>query len=187
MFSLLAERPLLLSLLLGTLAAGLICGWLQGGTRSILVAGLVLLALIPLVWIVESRWVTDRERLEQMLYDTAEAVEANRHAQAVSIIGDPKVRELARTELANYEFSEAEINSIRRIMILDDSVPKQAEVELTVKATVSSANGRIRDLKLPRRMLIRFEQWQPNDWVVVDYQHGPITGGVDAFSTTPHR
>ena len=88
MTTLLAEQPLLLSLLLGVLAAGLVYGWLQTGKRGVGIAGLVVLVLIPIAWFVSNAWVTDRERIRELIFETADAVETNDIDRAVLVIGN---------------------------------------------------------------------------------------------------
>ena len=55
MEALLAEQPLIVSLMLGTFAVGLIFGWLQTGKKAAAVAGLIAASLIPVAWVVASR------------------------------------------------------------------------------------------------------------------------------------
>ncbi len=55
MQTLLAEQPLILSLMLGVLAVGLIYGWLQTGTKAVGLCGLIVAALIPVAWVIASR------------------------------------------------------------------------------------------------------------------------------------
>lgn len=185
--SLLAERPLLLSLMLGVVAAGLGYGWLQSGKRTALLAAVIAIAMIPAAWIIAANWVTDREQIERLLYEIAAAVEANDHERAIAVIGDEKLRRRAATELQNYEFTEASVQRVRRIEVIPGTFLPEAEVELTVKVTIGHRGLDVRGMTIPRRLLLRLEKRSTADgsgnWVVVDYQHGPIAGGSDAFST----
>ena len=117
MEAMLAEQPLLVSVLLGVLAGGLIYGWLQTGKKAAAVAGLILLLLIPVAWLVASRWETDREQIESLIYEIADAVERNDHEAAVKVIGDAKTKEQARQELSNWTFHLAAVNNISSINI----------------------------------------------------------------------
>jgi hypothetical protein len=186
MTTLLAEQPLLLSFLLAVLAAACIYGWMQSGKRAVAIAGLFFLALIPVGWLVAEYWVTDRERIRELIYNTADAVETNDIDRAVKVIG-PQHADLvarARTELANYEFTQANVNQIQSINMIPGSFPKQADVELTVTVVVSSKRGQFASMKVPRRLSLRFEQQSEEAWVVVAYDHRPIIGDRDSFSPT---
>ncbi len=77
MMRLIAESPLIVAVVLGVLAAALIYGWLQTGRKPLAIIGLIVACLIPIAWIVSENWVTDREQIEQLIYQTADAVEAN--------------------------------------------------------------------------------------------------------------
>lgn len=192
--TLLAEQPLVLSLMLGVFAGGLLYGWLQSGSRGALAAGSVALALIPVAWVVAANWETDREQIERLLYDVAEAVRDNDHDRALALIGDQRIRRRAEAELRRYEFSDASIRSVRRIELIPGSFPPEADVEMVVKATLSGSGLQGQSMTIPRRIMLRLEKrdasFTPGGagdsgrWVVIDYQHGPLTG-TDAFSTLP--
>lgn len=186
MTTLLAEQPLLLSLMLGVLGAGLLYGWLQTGRRSVAIGGLVCLALIPLAWFVASRWETDRERIRRVIYETAEAVEANDYDAAVSIIGNTELRRRAESELRRYEFLEAEVTRIRRIEFIERAVPAEADVELLAKVTVNLPSRQLQETPILRRLLLTFRK-EDGRWQVISYRHGPPVGGTGAFSAPPQR
>ena len=179
----LAEQPLLISLMVGLIGGALLYGWTQTGKRTVAIAGLVFLLLVPVVWIVSSMMVTDREQIEAIIYEAAAAVEANDHEVALKHIGDPKAKAQAARELPNYIFSLARVNRIRSIMFIEGSYPPQADVDMSVKVDVSSKSGGIRDVRVPRRLLLQFEKDSDDQWKIVKYEHMPIVGGPDQFST----
>ncbi len=184
MTTLLAEQPLVMSFLLAILAAAAIYGWLQSGQRAAGFAGLVFLILIPVAWLVANLWVTDRERISALIYETAAWVEANDIDRAVQVISKQQTPLIAsaRGELANYEFTQARVNQIQSITMQPNNASPQADVELSVTVTVSSKRGQFASIQVPRRLSLRFEK-QPDDaWVVIGYDHRPIIGDRDAFS-----
>lgn len=191
MIRLLAESPLIVALMLGVLAVALIYGWLQSGRKQLAIAGLIVACLIPIAWIVSENWVTDREHIEQLIYQTADAVEANDHERAVVVIGDDATRKQALAQLADVEFSQADVGRIQSIRILKDTMPMQADVDMTVKLKLSSKRGGLQDFSFPRRLLLTFEKRGTDTgqvgggWVVTRYEQLPIIGTTDAFSTTP--
>ncbi|EMI20638.1 putative membrane protein [Rhodopirellula maiorica SM1] len=154
----LAEQPLLISLMVGLIGGALLYGWTQTGKRAAAVLGLLFLLLVPVVWIVSSMMVTDREQIEAILYEAAAAVEANDHEAALKFISDPQAKAQAAQELPNYIFSLARVNRIRSIVMIDGSYPPQADVDMSVKVDVSSKRGGIRDIRVPRRLLLHFEK-----------------------------
>lgn len=189
---LLAENPLLLSIILGILAAALVYGWLQSGRKPLVYAGLISAALIPIVWVVAENWVTDRERIEMLIGEVADAVEANDHKRALAIIGDEATKRQAAGELPQWIFTQADVGSIRSIRIVEDTVPLEADVDMTVKVEVSGKRGSIRNLRVPRRLLLTFQKrGQETDvyggWKVTSYRHLPIVGKADSFTTQPVR
>ncbi|EMI46308.1 MULTISPECIES: hypothetical protein [Pirellulaceae] len=188
MLQLIAESPLITALMLSVLAAGLLFGWLQTGKKQLAILGLVIALLVPVSWFVSENWVTDREQIEMLIRQTADAVEANDHEKALAVIGDEATRRQAALELPQWIFSQADVGSIRSIRVIEETSPKQADVDMIVKVEVSSRSGGMQDIRVPRRLLLTFEKRDNNPeavgggWVVTSYQHLPIVGGPDGFS-----
>ncbi|TWU03127.1 hypothetical protein [Neorhodopirellula pilleata] len=190
MSELLAESPLVVSIALGVLSAALIYGWLQTGKKPLAIIGLVLAVCVPLAWVIAENWVTDRERIEQLIHEVADAVEANDHPRALSVIGDESTRRQAAGELPQWEFSQADVGNIRSIRVIENTLPVQAEVEMTVKVTVSSKRGSIQNISVPRRLNLTFEKRgldssDHGGWVVTGYRHFQIVGNADGFTSGP--
>lgn len=181
MKTLLAEQPILVAIMLGVIGLGLLFGWLQTGKRAAALAGLVALVLIPVSWSVSLRWVTDRELIREAIRSTAEAVERNDRASAVSIIADPRYRELALAELPRFEFAEARVTGERHIRVQEDAFPPTAEADINVRVEVSGRGLGAGRITVPRRLILKFEKFG-EDWKVMEYQHRPIVGGPDQFS-----
>jgi len=186
MISLLAERPLIVSIMLGALSAGLIYGWLQTGKKAAAICGIVLALMIPLAWVIAARWVTDREQIEALIYETALAVEENRFDQVYDVIGDPASEAQARGELPNYVFETADVTGIRSIDFVEGSFPPEADADINARVDVSHRGGRFRDVRVLRRLRLKLQRLG-DQWVVVEYRHMPDVGGPDNFSTTPQR
>ena len=186
METLLAEQPLLVSLMLAALAAGFTFGWLQSRKKAAAAAAVACALLIPVAWFVASRWETDREQIERLVYEIADAVERNDVETAVSIIGDPALQSRARVELNNYTFEMAAVNKIRSIDVIEGTFPTEADVDMSVKVDVSHNRGSFRNVRVLRRLLLRLEK-SNDDWVVTDYRHMPITGQSDQYSRLPQE
>ena len=178
---LLAERPFVISIMLFAVFGALCFGWLQTGKRQLILSSLVPLALIPAAHWIADVWETDREQIQTLLYDLAEAVENNDIQGAVQVIGDPAMQARARLELQRYRFEMAAINKLRSIRVIEETFPKEADVELSVKVDVSDRQGRFQGVRVLRLLVLRME-FRSDRWVIIDYQHFPITGQPDAAS-----
>ena len=179
MLRLLAEEPLIVSLMLGAMGFGLLYGWLRGGNKKLALGGLVFAALIPLAWFIANQIETDREHIQRLIHTLAEAVERNDHEAAVSVIADPGLEERARRELQNWTFDLAKVTQINKIRVIEDTFPPQADIEMMVSGKGSNA---IQNAQIPRKLLLTMEK-EGNDWLIVEYQHLPIIGGPDKYST----
>ena len=184
METIIAEQPLVSAGLLAVVAGAIIFGWLQTGKKPALVAGLLLLLLIPLAFVVASSWVTDREQIRDSIYRTAEAVANNDIDTALQIIEPAQRAQLdaARADLSRFHFDEARVNKLRAIDVFSDTVPPTAEADLSVKVVVSDQRGQFRGQTIPRRVVLQFRQSPSGQWFVYDYNHMPIVGAPDAFS-----
>mgnify|MGYP001082841228 FL=1 len=182
MFRLIAEEPLIVSLMLGAMGFGLLYGWLRTGNKPIALAGLVFVALIPLAWFIANQVETDREQIQRLVYTLADAVERNDHDSAVTVIADPELEARARLELQNWTFDLAKVTQINKIRVIDDTFPPQADIEMMVKVKVSGrGSNAIQNAQIPRKLLLTMEK-EGDDWLITEYQHLPIIGGPDKFS-----
>lgn len=181
MADLIAERPMVVSILLFAITTSLIYGWLQTGKRQAAWAALVPLVLVPVAHWVAAEWETDREKIQTLLYELADAVEGNEIERAVRAIGDPDMQARARSELQRYRFQMASINKIRNIHFIEGSYPPEADVELSVKVDVSDNGGRFQNVRVLRLLVLRMV-FKNERWSIIDYRHFPITGQPDAAS-----
>ncbi|NND98414.1 MAG: hypothetical protein HKN47_13920 [Pirellulaceae bacterium] len=181
MTDLLAEQPLLTSLMVGLVAAALLYGWLQSGKKPLAAAGFLMALMIPVIWVIAGEWETDREQIEAAIVATAAAVEANDHELAVEFIGDKETRQQALAELPKYVFDRVKVSGVS-INIDPNSRPPQADVDMTASVNASDKRGQFQNMRVPRRVLLTFEKNTAGRWVVVDYNHMPIGGRPDAFS-----
>ena len=184
MKTLIAEQPLMMAVLLGVIAGAALFGWLQTGKRESMWVGLVFLILIPISWVVSQRWVTDREQISAAIYATAEAVKRNDFDAAVQVI-EPQQRALiasAKADLSRFRFTEARVNKLRSIEMVMGSEPPEAEADLSVSVTVSDKSGQFQDIRVPRRVVLRFRKSDSGQWHVYNYTHMPIVGVPDNYS-----
>jgi ketosteroid isomerase-like protein len=182
MIKLLAEQPLTLSILLGLAAAALVYGWLQTGSRPAGVGGLVMLALIPVAWVVAAFWETEEERLRATCQQIARAVEANQRERLLDFIHPDatEVRRRAEAALPRAEFSQARIGSYRSVEIFDELTPNEAIVDLTGSVVLTVPQTGLVDQRVAQRAIIRFRK-SGEDWRVVDYQYMSPVGPADGL------
>ena len=180
MITILAERPLTFSIMIGLFAAGLLYGWLQSGDKKLAIGGALFALLIPVVWIVADSWQTDRELISDVIDTTARAVAANDHDLAVQCIANDNTRAQARAELPRYVFDRVTVNN-RTIRVMEDTIPKAAEVELMASVIASDKSGRLQNMRVLRRIILSFEKIN-GTWKVVDYNHMQPGGQPDSFS-----
>lgn len=188
MIKLFGEQPLLLSVLLVILAGAFLYIWTRSGRQALGIIGGVLLALVPLVWLVAARIETDAEQIRAMILEVAEDVEANRVEQALEAIHPDRddIRRRAEAELPRYEFSRVKVGSFRVIRVLPGTNPPEAVVDLLAGVTASMSNGMFRDQRGVRRIMLHLQK-TPRGWKVIDYAHRPPVGPADAFSTGSPR
>lgn len=184
MWSMLAENPLLISIMIGVIVMAMLYGWLQTGNKRVAFAALAIALLIPGAYYLAGSIVTDREKILAAIYATAEAVEQNDHETAVLFIADRATRQRALQELPNYEFHRIGVRNIEITMVAG-SYPQEASVDLDASVTASMAKGGLRNVRVPRRVILTFQKQPDESWVVTDYTHLPLTGGTDNF--TPNR
>ncbi len=180
MEALLAERPLLLSIIIGGIAAMLAYAWLQSGNKRLGAAAALTAVLIPGIWFLADQWETDREKIQSLIDSTVRAVQANDHQTAVQVIADKSTRDQALTELPRYVFDRVAASNVV-ISIDEKSAPKVADVELLAKVIASDKAGRVTGMRIVRRVILTFEK-TGDTWVVVDYNHMQPGGQPDAFS-----
>ena len=182
MKTVIAEHPILLALMLGATAAALIYGWLQTGKKQVGIAGLVVAAFVPAFWFISTSWVTDREQIKALIYETAAAVGANDHDTAVRVIGDAATKRRAKAELPKYVFDVVKVSGIE-IHMAEGSFPPEADADINAMAIVSTRGGQFKNMRVPRRLFLKFQKNDDGTWVVVDYNHTPLNGRPDMYSS----
>ena len=193
MKTLLAEQPLVVSLMLGAFSIALIYGWLQTGKQAAAIIGLVIALLIPCTWWLAESWVTDREEIRQLIEETANAVRENDLDRVAAVITEdrPETIAQARSELPRFVFDEARVTGVRSIDIIEGSYPLEADVDLNVKVVVSDKRGQFSRMTVFRRLKLQMQKLDSIDaagkrWFVVDYNHMPVVGQPDSYSPQPN-
>lgn len=183
MYTLVAERPILLSLILLALAAAVAFVWVQVGKPFLMyLAGLILL-LVPIGIYASIVLETDRESLTRTIREVAAAVESEDYERVYSFI-DPQAKEalrLAQMELPSYEFTSARVTAFREFDIRNDLDPTQAIVELVANVIVSSRTANFGQARVVRVVIIKFRK-TGDQWKAVEYTHHKFPKGPDSHS-----
>ena len=184
MMTIIAEQPLMLAIMSGIIAIGLGYAWLQTGDKRLAAAAFLVALLVPGSFIIASRLVTDREMIREAVFETAKAVEQNDFESAVLVIEDRALRQRALSELPNYDFQRVGVRNVQ-IRMVKGSYPPEATVDLDASVTATLVRAGMQTVRVPRRVIITFQQQSDGQWIVTDYTHRPLAGGPDAF--TPNR
>jgi len=178
--------------MIAAVVAAFVVGWLQTGKRGLIFAALATSLLIPAAWWLADWWVTDRERIEEIIHEVARSVEANDHAGVVAFIDESQTRQQALAELPKYRFTMAQVNRLREIRLLPGNRPPSASAELSVKVDVGQQSGPIQNVRVLRLIRLSLEKTGTGpdgepDWMITGYSHAPMTGQPDQYSTNTLR
>ncbi len=75
------------------------------------------------------------------------------------------------------------MTQINKIRVIGDTYPPQADIEMMVKVKVSGkGSNAVQNAQIPRKLLLTMEK-EGDEWLITEYQHLPIIGGPDKFSS----
>ncbi len=172
MVRLLAESPLTIALSGGLIAAILFVIWLQASHRLVLIAFCVVVAATAGLVGLERLWVTDREQLNQTLYDLADTVGQKSLDELLTYIHPDAaaVRQTATSEYNHYQLDEVRITQVWETEITD---PEHAVVKFNVIVVGGTRSGDIAGQRVARYVIVWFQKHQ-GAWKVAGYSHhGP--------------
>jgi hypothetical protein len=179
MLDILLEHPVTVGLTGATACAVAVFAWLQSAQKAALYTFIGLAALTIILVFISLQVVTDRERIESILYEVATAIEANDHEKVYSFIHPNAVdgNEQVRAELPRYKFKEAKVTSIKSIVV-NSTKPPTAIAEFTVVV-----NGEFQGYagKAGRFLRVYFMK-RDERWLVHAYEHFDIQA---AFTNNP--
>lgn len=172
------EQPLPILMMGAVVVIALAVGFIKTGQRSLLLAlaaaALILIGLLAL----ERFVVTDREQVEAVLFQIADAVERNEIDEALQHVSPdaPGVSHV-RGELGRIHFHEVDIKPNLKIDVYPDRTPPTAEARFNVVVEISSPQLQIGAERYPRYVEVSFLK-QGDAWVVRDYSHYEPTRGM---------
>jgi ketosteroid isomerase-like protein len=185
MYSIIAEQPILLTVIFGLLSFALAYSWVREGNKWLGIAAIVFFLLIGVAWLLAWTLETDEERIRLMIEDFAADVQANDHDAVYGAIhlDRPDILARAKQELPNYEFSRARVGGYNKIKLLPGTKPSEAVVDLIASVTVSSRGGMFKDQRVARKLLLYLRETDQG-WKVIDYAHrAPVGGATDPYSS----
>ena len=157
--------------------------WAATARREPLIGAGIVLALMPLAWMVERLLVTDREAIEATLFAIAAEVKNNNRAAVLRYIHSQasELRAKAEAEMGNYRFNECKINRIHEIVVSGDKRPKSAVASFNVYANGSfRVNNETISGDVFRRIELHLRQEDDGNWRVENYDHSaPLPGRRD--------
>ena len=173
------ENPIPIVLIGAFSLAILIGGWLKTGSKSLVVAMVVVVALTLALVLVEHLIVTDREQVDLTLREIAALVERNDIDAALKHVhsGGQRIRDAASGELRNYTFAKVSITSTPEIKLLPARNPTQAVAEFNIVAVVSESTGTFTGVRAARFVSVTFRK-EDGQWRVWEYNHDEPTAGM---------
>jgi ketosteroid isomerase-like protein len=133
----------------------------------VITAGLVILERIV---------VSERERVEQTLYDCAAAVETNNVAAVLGFVSEHagSARSRIRAELPHYTIGNVSISGLEIKLIGDPATT--ATADLIGHCWVDERRGGSgQRMTVTQRFLVRLQK-ENGRWVLTDYEHRPLLG-----------
>lgn len=141
-----------------------------------LLAAIVGIGSVALV-ITERYIVTDREQVNNLLYEVANDVEFNRHDAILSHMKvDSRAYKSAVVEMPKYKFRRCNITGIREIQLKPDVNPTSATVNFVVFVDVNAMQTHQYDGPGRREVTLTLEKQPDGKWLIVDYSHRHPTG-----------
>ncbi|OYP28965.1 hypothetical protein [Rhodopirellula sp. MGV] len=184
MIDIFAEQPWLIAGMISIVVGALFFAWTSTGEKTLGIAALITALLLPCSFLIANVIETDRESILRIIDETATAAENNDHETVAAVIADRDTRQRALNELPNYEFQRVRVGNIR-IDMIEGSIPQEATVDLDATVRGGLASGAVKDMTIPRRVILTMQKQPDGSWQVTDYTHVSLTGDRDGF--TPNR
>ena len=150
--------------------------WINGGFKSALYAAVALALLTIVLLILSVRVKTDREQISEILNQVAEAVENNDVDKVLTYVHPGAVAGVLRvkSELPNYQFTEARITGVKSIQSNHKTNPPSGTAEFNVAVSLTGQGGQGNGI---RRFVRCYFLYHNGRWLVHDYQHFDVAAG----------
>ena len=162
---------LLLTGMLGSFAV-----MLRSRTLVLLAA---ILGICSIALIVAERYiVTDRERVKDLLYEVANAVQFNQHDSVLASMKEgSRAYQAAQPEMERYDFRTCNITGVRELTVNEDTTPLTAMINFVVYVDVNAPSYQ-HDGPGRREVTLWLEKQSDGRWLITNYDHRTPTGGA---------
>jgi flagellar motor component MotA len=173
------EKPFLIGVLGAISAVVLGFLWLQTQRRLALYGLFAVLVLTVIGIVLASSIVTDREAVEAVLYQAAQAVEDNDLTAVLALIHSQStsIRDQATAEFPQHEFHQLSIKPNLEITFDRPEQPTEATAKFNVVVSGSERNGLVKNWRVPRFCIVTFRK-DGDAWRVFAYQHDDAMEGL---------
>lgn len=137
--------------------------------------GLLIALITATIVMIETFIVTDKEKIVQIVYDLAKAVEKNQVDQVLKHVAPSRqdARQRIQQEMPEYIFDSCRVLGIKSFELKNNQ--RQAEIVFVVYA--SGAHQQFGKGNAHRRITLMFEKQADDSWKLIDYSHeAPTTG-----------
>jgi hypothetical protein len=176
MSELLFENPLTIGIAGGACTLIALVMWIKGGFRAAFYSALGLAVLTAILLFINVSVKTDREQVEQVLYDVAAAVARNDFPAVLAHVHPNAIEGLqrAKNELPSYHFTDARITGIKSIEVKPNTPPPTATAEFYVAVAVEMQGSPFRGNRFVRAHFRKLD----GRWLVYNYEHYSIESGL---------
>ncbi|MBA2115102.1 hypothetical protein [Bremerella alba] len=145
---------------------------LQTGKQIFLYLLMGWIAICGLLLALEYSIVTDGERIEAVIYEIAEALEANDAEGVKSYISSdsPQIKAEAERQMAYVQIESVKLKQNLEVTINPGSTPIIGVAKLNVKMTGHLKNNEAWNGDFPTFLVLTFQQDPDGEWRVIGYQ-----------------
>ena len=159
------------------IAAGLACFAFMLASRQLAIMAVIIGVCSVALMVVERYIVTDREQVQNLLYEVANDVEFNRHdAILANMKVDSRAYKMAIGEMPLYKFRTCNITGIREINLKPDVNPTTATINFVVYIDVNAMQTHQYDGPGRREITLTLEKQPDGKWLITDYSHRHPSG-----------
>lgn len=176
MAALFFESPVTIAVTGFALVVMALITWINGGYKSALYTAVGLALLTMLLLMISLQVKTDREQISAVLTEVADAVHQNDLDKVLMYIHPGAVAGVRRvkSELPNYQFTEARITGVKSIRAERKTNPPSAIAEFNVAVSLSGQGAQANGI---RRFVRCYFLYSDGRWRVNDYQHYDVSAG----------
>ncbi|MFK7767884.1 MAG: hypothetical protein AB8B55_11735 [Mariniblastus sp.] len=168
--------PLITGVLLTIVLVGLA---FSSREKVMLYIAIVIALLTAGVVTCEQLIVTDKEEVTDVIYQLADAVQANDKATVMSFVSDSREDTLSKVdnEMPRYDFNSCRIIGVNHFVPEESGSQKTAEICFVVTVRVNIDNNPT-EAWGHRKITLQMEQESDGKWKITDYSHEAPSSGA---------